>query len=69
MVYEPRPAWSLEEVQGRFDHPVLESGVIRDYKRTPELEGHPQSARGGLIFSVCSRMRLICVVGTPSFSM
>ncbi len=42
MVYEPRPAWSLEEVQGRCDHPVLESGVIRDSKRTPELEGHPE---------------------------
>ena len=45
MVYEPRPAWSLEEVQGRFDHPVLESGVIRDSKRTPELEGHPERPR------------------------
>ena len=45
MVYEPRPAWSLEEVQGRFDHPVLESGVIRDSKRTPELEGDPERPR------------------------
>jgi hypothetical protein len=27
------------------------------------------SARGGLIAAVCSRIRLICAVGTPSRSM
>ena len=59
------PAGRFEQLQGSPQDAGLKGGITWDTERSPNSKG-TQRARGGVILTVCSRTRLIWVVGTPS---